>query len=793
MTIGAEEFIKYISGLVGADGETALLARQTPTLKDGQLQYHGDGVPKATFPTFYPDKAKIKDGESWYINTGSFIVDRFKDGKPSAKRENVEYVLFLMLDDIGTKSKTPPLAPTWVLETSEGSFQWGYAFNPEEQPTKGEFCAAFDAIAAAGYTDPGAGNPVRNCRLPGSINLKQGRDNFPARLVEFNRANEYTLAEICAALGVEPAEADTAEHRSIKIRDTGQDNVLAWLSDQNMVRSQVNNEGWCGIICPNEAQHSDGNPEARYKPLDRSFCCYHGHCQDLNTAAFLEWVGENGGPKVTGGLRDELLAQMHSQTLAKLTPTDAFPDEAAKIVREVERKEAGRLERNEWFERFAYVQTDDTYFDMVTRTETTRPVFNALYRHIDCRSVHNPKQKINASFYFDERRQEFGAKALAGITYAAGDDVLVARDGLLFGNRWTDARPDVSDIGTVPDHAIQLWLDHVRLLVPDDVERKHVLDAMAYKVQHPKAKINHAILHGGDEGSGKDTMWAPFLWAIGGEHQRNRTIMDAKQMESQWGYALETEVLILNELKEPEARERRAMANKLKPVIAAPPLTLTVNRKGLHPYEMVNRLMVVAFTNDKLPISIPSQDRRWFCVWSNAPRMDEDDAAAMWKWFEMGGFAKVTAWMHQRDVSAFMPAATPPMTDWKLNMVEHGMSTAESFLTDMLRARSGLFASGVIASPFHVIADAMVKKGDIPAGVKVPQAALLHALKEAGWVDIGRVATHDLSTKKQIYAHPDVAKKYGKSDMRRMVENGISDNIGQLGLATNNGNVYPMR
>ena len=128
MTTGAEEFIKYISGLVGADGETALILRQKPVLSDGELQYHGDGVPKATFPAFLPEKAKIKDGDSWYINTGSFIVDRFKDGKPSAKRENMEYVLFLMLDDIGTKSKTPPLAPTWVLETSEGSFQWGSSF-----------------------------------------------------------------------------------------------------------------------------------------------------------------------------------------------------------------------------------------------------------------------------------------------------------------------------------------------------------------------------------------------------------------------------------------------------------------------------------------------------------------------------------------------------------------------------------------------------------------------------------------------------------------------------------------
>jgi len=186
------KFIDYVTGLASETGETALLLRQKPKYDaDGGIIYHADGVPSASFPAFMPDKARIKEGEAWYINTGSFIVGRFVDGKPSAKSSNVEYVLFMMLDDVGTKSKEPPLDPTWVLETSEGSFQWGYAFS--EQPKKGDFCAAIKAIADAGYTDPGATNAVRNCRIPGSVNLKRGRYNFPARLVEFHPEREYTL------------------------------------------------------------------------------------------------------------------------------------------------------------------------------------------------------------------------------------------------------------------------------------------------------------------------------------------------------------------------------------------------------------------------------------------------------------------------------------------------------------------------------------------------------------------------------------------------------------------------
>lgn len=769
MSEDRQKFIDYIVGLAADTvGETALLVRQKPTRgEDGNLIYHADGAPKATFPAFLPEKARIKDDEAWYVNTGSFVVDRFVDGKPAAKSSNVEFVLFMMLDDIGTKSKTPPLAPTWILETSEGSFQWGYAFN--EQPAKGDFCAAVKAIADAGYTDPGATNAVRNCRIPGSVNLKSGRGNFPARLVEFHPDREYTLDQICTALGVTPAEGDTADYKAVKIRDTGMDNVLTWLSEQNLVLSTINNDGWCAIVCPNHLEHSDGMIEARYKPLDRSFCCYHGHCQDLDSRTFLDWVANEGGPKATPGLRDELIAERMASMMDKISPTEAFPDEAAARVREVEKKEAGRLEQSEWFERFAYIQSDDCYFDMVTRQEIARNVFNALFRHVDCRSIHKKTQRVQSSIYFDERRQDRGAPALAAVTFAAGDDVLVTRDGLVYGNRWTNARPDVADSDTIADHDVEPWLEHCRNLIADDKELDHILNAMAFKIQNPTVKINHAILIGGDEGAGKDTIFQPFLWALGGKNWRNRSVIEAGGLESQWGYALEAEVVILNELKEPEARERRAMANKLKPLIAAPPETLSVNRKGMHPYDLVNRLMVIAYTNDSLPITLPTQDRRWFCVWTHAPRMTTPAADALWGWYKTGGYEKCAAWLHQRDVSSFNPAAAPPVTEWKLNMVEHGMSAAESYLVELMRNRSGMFADGVIGGPFHRLGDILAPF--MPAGLKVPQAALLHALKEAGWIDMGRIGSVEHPTKKHIFVAPDALQSYSKSDLRRMAEN----------------------
>jgi hypothetical protein len=752
-------FLEYITGLA-PEGETALIVRQKPQLQGGELQFHADGVIKCTWPSFLPSH-KMRDNEAWYGNTGSFIVDRFTDGKPSASSANCEYVLCMMLDDIGTKSKEPPLAPTWIMETSEGSFQWGYAFI--EQPSKGDFTAAIKAIAKAGYTDPGATNAVRNFRLPGSVNLKPGRNNFASRLVEFHPEREYNLEDICAALDVVPEAADTATAESVKLVDTGKDKVLTWLNEQGLVLSNVNREGWVAVVCPNNAEHTTGEIEARYKPLDRSFCCYHGHCQELGSREFLSWVSENGGPDVDHGLRDELLAERMNMVLDKIKPTEAFPDEAKRIVAEVERKQLGRIEREQWFTRFAYVQDDESFFDLQDRREIGRTTFNALYRHISCKSLHTGR-RIEASVCFDENRQANGAQALVGITYAAGESVVVERDGDLYGNRWRDARPDVSGV-EVGD--ISLWLNHAKTLVPEPDELNHIFDVMAFKVQHPEIKVNHAILHGGDQGAGKDTFWAPFIWAICGPHLKNRGIMDNQSMNSQWGYQLESEILLINELKEPDAATRRQLANQLKPIIAAPPEMLSINRKGLHPYQMANRLFVLAFSNDPVPISLDSQDRRWFCVWSSAPKMNAERAKTMWAWYRSGGFAQIGRFLRDRDISKFNPAAPPAWTEFKANLVEHGMSMAESFLVDMLRNRTGEFAKGVIGSPFFALCDRLA--GTAPSGVKVPQAALLHALKEAEWVDCGRIKSSEYQSKKNVWCAPDMAD-LSKSELRRMVE-----------------------
>ena len=147
--------------------------------------------------------------------------------------------------------------------------------------------------------------------------------------------------------------------------------------------------------------------------------------------------------------------------------------------------------------------------------------------------------------------------------------------------------------------------------------------------------------------------------------------------------------------------------------------------------------------------------------------MDSNKAKKIWEWYRAGGFAAIGNWLMARDVSKFNPSAPPIWTEFKANLVEHGMSMAESYLVEMLRNRTGEFSRGVIGSPFHALCDRWA--GSAPAGVKVPQAALLHALKEAGWLDRGRLKSRDFDTKKHIFCAPAMSE-VSKSELRRLVE-----------------------
>ena len=206
---------------------------------------------------------------------------------------------------------------------------------------------------------------------------------------------------------------------------------------------------------------------------------------------------------------------------------------------------------------------------------------------------------------------------------------------------------------------------------------------------------------------------------------------------------------------------------------------LTINRKGLHPYQMVNRLFMLAFTNEDMPITLDSDDRRWFCVWSDSAKMTMAEAQAIWGWYKNGGFEAVAGWLHARDVSAFGPQAIPMMTDYKQKLIYVGMSNAESFIHHMIEKREAPFNVDVISGPWHEIIKQISQVAPDNLRMRIVQPALFHALKEAGWVDKGLCMSPKYTSKRHIFVQAEMAH-LTKAQLRNAVEPEARDNVVQL-------------
>ena len=134
---------------------------------------------------------------------------------------------------------------------------------------------------------------------------------------------------------------------------------------------------------------------------------------------------------------------------------------------------------------------------------------------VDNRCSTNRRQQVtqSASAWLDTNR------AVEQMTWAPGLPELV-RDRLISEGGWLE-QPGVAVYNLYRPPALPLgnaaeagpWLDHVRKVFPEDVD--HIISWLAQRVQRPAEKINHALVLGGSQGIGKDTLIEPVRRAVG--------------------------------------------------------------------------------------------------------------------------------------------------------------------------------------------------------------------------------------------------------------------------------------
>lgn len=293
--------------------------------------------------------------------------------------------------------------------------------------------------------------------------------------------------------------------------------------------------------------------------------------------------------------------------------------------------------------------------------------------------------------------------------------------------------------------SVDPWL---ALLERLDVEegREEMLDWLAWLVQRPGVKVNHALLLGGDKGIGKDSFLAPVLAAVG---RANVTTISGEELSGNFNdFIGRTKLLVVNEVDYGGRRGGRDISERLKPMLASPPERLRVNEKNLRPYEIPNRLQGVLMTNHRLPLHIEPGERRYLAVWCAAPgprsrEMVEESArwfTDYWAWLKSGGESAVLGWLLARDLSTFRPGAKPLDTIWLEEMTRNSASPLEAWLLDGALSGEGIWAQETV-SPQEVMGLLLCDAegiGGLGDGARVTLRTVEEAMMNLAFRRVGR-------------------------------------------------------
>lgn len=772
-----------------------------PTNDEFLKAIFGEDAPWAHVTCFNYDPSNIPQGKSLFAWKGDYysrynmlpntnqyftISTFYCDQQGVARRRKALYrqTHCLVLDDVKEKlseeaAKRLP-TPSWILESSEGSEQWGYIFN--EPVTNASMIDNLnDGLIASDLApsgkDPGQRGVTRYVRLPEGINNKASKlvngQPFKCRITHWEPFNRVTIEELAQPFHVNlhaarrdarvDGAADVSDHPILELHD------IIHIKD-------VRSDGRFDITCPWVDEHTgaDDSGSAVFTNADNTigFKCHHGACQhrtgndllklieqqspgfgaEFNAWKFkkafssimvsdTDFMGEPAKPEPVQPVVDfmgeptppmvptitaptvstdtpikEALNQLRShppvtveaRTMAGefLKLVDELPTmekvhwhtEVRDIMRwsKPEFNEILKDLRSTWYEASGdidffddviYIGELNQFYDRQKGIFYTAEAYQNVYSHLD------PEAR-------KEALQGGRVVKVDRIDYAPKKQPVFVEAGITYGNTWCE-RDEVKGVKGDPS----FWLDHFDVLGWGEY-KKHIVQWMAHTIRHPDIKINHMLLLGSGEGSGKDFLLTPLVRAMEG-HQR--TIEGEELLSSFNDYLVSVKYLHINETELGDRREAIAISNKLKPLATAPPDKLRVNPKGVKSIDIRNIVNCTMTTNSQQPIRLNGPSRRFLALWTDVVVRDADGEMTdewrnywnhRWDWMKnQGGMDAVIYYLRNEvDLSDFNPYTAPPVTEFLREIHESSKSLAEQTIESFIREKVGCFKSDLITA-----------------------------------------------------------------------------------------------
>lgn len=195
-TVTNREFLAEVFRGIDTETETAWTTfYSVPPEKAGNSEWAGTPVNIDSVPDTEKHNA--------YFSTSTVSIHKGKRRKNSLQR-----AYCLVLDD---SDGAIDIEPSWVLQTSPDSYQWGYIF---DEPVRdiNRYDQVLNRIKNMAGADKAGNNAVRYVRLPRAINNKLAYGGIPflTKLIEWNPQRRYTLDQVRGAIEAKiPHKADS--------------------------------------------------------------------------------------------------------------------------------------------------------------------------------------------------------------------------------------------------------------------------------------------------------------------------------------------------------------------------------------------------------------------------------------------------------------------------------------------------------------------------------------------------------------------------------------------------------